>query len=694
MPVPNVNDAEGWVLAVRSFDRNVRSMSGWANAQLGRAPGDPRWVDDALRRLAAGEGEVEAARDAYFAAAADRSEWAPPAEGHDGITASAYQRAAADTPAAAVEVNAGPGTGKTHTLCLRAARLIERGVPGSEIAIITYTKAMAAEDLAKVRAFTPSHVVCGACGGFDPACSACLGEGRVAVTDPAVGTMHSFALRWVHAALVAGGPAAEAIRATQWIDGTDFGIALPEDVDDMIRQAQADAKASGIKITQRELRDGLSARGEEVAEGSMRVLARRALAARSLVGFDDLLELAIVALSAGFNTGIRHFLVDEKQDFTTAHWTAVDLAVRNSNGTIYAVGDDGQAIFGFLQRKEDRRQIAGDDGARDSLLGFAESFDLPVTYRFSGQIAVVVDRIRRALAEEGSCSELALVPSRTRAGDVEFVAAAGDGFDEAALGVENALFVAEAPHDVAVIARRWEELAEVELRLISAGVPVSMSHRAGSNWSSAAGRAALAVVKTAASGTLDFYDAKTILDYLGEPGEADRRRTAAMAKEVPLIDAMDAAGFVEWFALKETRFDLWRLAALLERAAPAWAAHADAIRSLSSECGSADEALLTILEERDAPRAKVVEGCVTLTTFHGAKGLEWSHVVVYGACEGSLPHKMDRTEEQVAEAGRALYVGASRAKDTLTVVIPTALRGKPRRQSRWLRYAREERQDG
>ncbi|GAA5009661.1 hypothetical protein GCM10025734_52970 [Kitasatospora paranensis] len=84
--------------------------------------------------------------------------------------------------------------------------------------------------------------------------------------------------------------------------------------------------------------------------------------------------------------------------------------------------------------------------------------------------------------------------------------------------------------------------------------------------------------------------------------------------------------------------------------------------------GSADlTAYVAELDARAAAQhAPAVEG-VTLASLHAAKGLEWDAVFLVGLTEGTLPIIYAKTDEQVEEERRLLYVGVTRARLHLTL---------------------------
>ena len=82
--------------------------------------------------------------------------------------------------------------------------------------------------------------------------------------------------------------------------------------------------------------------------------------------------------------------------------------------------------------------------------------------------------------------------------------------------------------------------------------------------------------------------------------------------------------------------------------------------------------LIRVLDERaEQQHAPNIDG-VTLASLHAAKGLEWSHVVIAGCTEGTLPLVYAETPEAIAEEQRLFYVGITRAARVLVCTYARA----------------------
>lgn len=146
------------------------------------------------------------------------------------------------------------------------------------------------------------------------------------------------------------------------------------------------AQAEMIASAPEEIRDLFSKRIKLMAP--LLKAWKGALKAENAVDFSGLIHQAIVILEKGrFISPWKHILVDEFQDISPQR-AALLAALRkqNSQTTLFAVGDDWQAIYRF-------------SGAQMSLttafhenFGEGERCDLDTTYRFNSRIGEVANR--------------------------------------------------------------------------------------------------------------------------------------------------------------------------------------------------------------------------------------------------------------------------------------------------------------
>ncbi|MDR0273466.1 MAG: ATP-dependent helicase [Clostridiales bacterium] len=76
--------------------------------------------------------------------------------------------------------------------------------------------------------------------------------------------------------------------------------------------------------------------------------------------------------------------------------------------------------------------------------------------------------------------------------------------------------------------------------------------------------------------------------------------------------------------------------------------------------------------------------CVTLTTLHSAKGLEFERVFIAGIVEEVLPYIRSKTAAEIEEERRLFYVGVTRAKKELYLSTIKTRYEKPVKPSRFL----------
>ena len=90
-----------------------------------------------------------------------------------------------------------------------------------------------------------------------------------------------------------------------------------------------------------------------------------------------------------------------------------------------------------------------------------------------------------------------------------------------------------------------------------------------------------------------------------------------------------------------------------------------------------EEALIEMSREIKNSSKRRSSDVLTLTTMHGAKGLEFDTVFIIDVIEGIIPYHKSQSQEEIEEERRLLYVGMTRAKKQLYLYIPDEKHGKP-----------------
>ena len=106
--------------------------------------------------------------------------------------------------------------------------------------------------------------------------------------------------------------------------------------------------------------------------------------------------------------------------------------------------------------------------------------------------------------------------------------------------------------------------------------------------------------------------------------------------------------------------------------------------------------LLAQIAEFEQQSASRVRSSITLSTIHGAKGLEFDEVYLLDAIEGCLPSFLDedasaaQKKENMEQQTRLFYVAITRARQKLTLYTSSRYWSKPVKPSRFIgRLAKE-----
>ncbi len=413
---------------------------------------------------------------------------------------------------------------------------------------------------------------------------------------------------------------------------------------------------------------------------------------RNLVDYDQMVYGAIEALCR--NPGLRkawqarcqHLLVDEFQDLTPAFLILLRLLSAPAY-QVFGVGDDDQVIYGYAGATPDYLVDF------ESLFPGARLYDLGTNFRCPKP---VVDSARYLLAK-----------NRVR---VAKTIEACEGAPEAGLEVHSVKPRLEAqavvslveeflegglePDQIAVLARVNSVLLPVRVLLHKAGIPhlcslsQSLLERTGI-------RTALAYLHLADSPE-DFHPAD-LRECLRRPSRRIRRTRLDELTRVRSLDGLSrrSSKFEDWEEEIFAQF-IWDIQSLaktlrgqgvgaalryvrtsiglgvemdaLDRSAGknVSSGHVDDLLALEQAAGQAsdvtefEQALVTALESE-------ARSGVCLSSIHRVKGREWPGVIVFGARQGLMPHRL-AAKSELEEERRVFHVALTRTSGRVVIL--------------------------
>ncbi|MEU7102164.1 ATP-dependent DNA helicase UvrD2 [Streptomyces longwoodensis] len=383
---------------------------------------------------------------------------------------------------------------------------------------------------------------------------------------------------------------------------------------------------------------------------------------RAVIDFEDVLLLTVAVLqdrqdiAEQVRSQYQHFVVDEYQDVSPLQQRLLELWLGDRD-TLCVVGDASQTIYSFT------------GATPDHLLDFrtrhpgATVVKLVRDYRSTPQVVHLANGLLAQARGRAADHRLELVSQRSPGPEPVYAEYADEPAEAegAARRIRDLLDSGVPASEIAVLFRTNGQSETYEQALADAGIPYQLR------------------------GAERFFDRPEVR----KAGIALRGAARFGGNDSALEDAVDLPSQVRavlsgegWSpqppagsgAVRER----WEsLAALVNLAHDFAAAKPDATL--------AD--LVAELDERaGAQHAPTVQG-VTLASLHSAKGLEWDAVFLVGVAEGMMPITYARTDEQIEEERRLLYVGVTRARERLHVswALSRAPGGRPnRRPSRFL----------
>ncbi|TLQ43894.1 ATP-dependent DNA helicase UvrD2 [Streptomyces marianii] len=530
------------------------------------------------------------------------------------------QRAVATALSGPVCVLAGAGTGKTRAITHRIAYGVRAGIlqPASVLAV-TFTNRAAGEMRGRLRQ---------------------LGAGGVQAR-----TFHSAALRQL-----------------QYFWPKVVGGELPRLLERKIQLVAEAAARCRVRLDRNELRDVTSeiewakvtqtvpadypaavakslrdAPRDPAEIGQIYALYEQLKRDRSVIDFEDVLLLTVGILQDRHDIAdqirrqYQHFVVDEYQDVSPLQQRLLELWLGDRD-SLCVVGDASQTIYSFT------------GATPDHLLDFrtrhpgATVVKLVRDYRSTPQVVHLANGLLGQARGRAAEHRLELVSQRDPGPDPSYTEYADEPAEAegTARRIRDLIAAGVPAGEIAVLFRVNAQSEVYEQALADAGVPYQLR------------------------GAERFFERAEVR----EAGVALRGAARAGGNDALLDDAEDLPSQVR--AVLSTKGwsteppagsgavrDRWESLAALVRLAEDFA-------RARPGAGLAD--LVAELDERAAAQhAPTVQG-VTLASLHSAKGLEWDAVFLVGLTEGMMPITYAKTDEQVEEERRLLYVGVTRAR--------------------------------
>jgi len=581
-----------------------------------------------------------------------------------------------------VIVIAGAGSGKTRTLVYRVAKLVEAGVPPENILLLTFTRKAAAEMLER------------AAGLADERCRNVSG-----------GTFHSLAHR--------------VLRSYAGLLGFDssFTILDRQDMEEVIQAivkeihpdkgsirfpkkstlASVFSKAVNLELSieslMREEYDQFLEHVEQVVRvaGLYREYKKR----NQVMDYDDLLVFFEQLLSdnedirAKLGNTYRYVMVDEYQD-TNGIQADIVKWLASDHRNIMVVGDDSQSIYSF--RGANYRNMF--DFPR--LFPEVKIIKLEQNYRSTQPILTLTN----AIMDQASERYTKCLFTERKGGDKPMVV-------DTRTDPEQAMFISQSVEEylnqglplnhMAVLFRAAHHSFELELELTRRDIPF-VKYGGFKFMESAHIKDLLAHLRIIVNrndsiswgrvlrliNNIGQKKSQSIIDWMREgrsmPWQVDRwpgigKKDAGLKSLAELMKNLSednirpekAVELVNMYydpILKENFDNFPKRQKDLEQMIP-MAARYKRLRAFLDD----------LVLEPPTSSADVnhgpVEDCLTLSTVHSAKGLEWSVVFIIWVMEGYFPSfKAYSNMAAIEEERRLMYVAATRAKDRLIICYP------------------------
>lgn len=582
-------------------------------------------------------------------------------------------------------VLAGPGSGKTFVLTRRIVHLINgHHIPPSEILVITFTRAAAAEMQKRFLTL---------CGGTHPPVT--------------FGTFHAvfYSILKESSICRSGSILSDAEKKKilqDIIRKNKYEISIHTDMLEEILAEIGHYKG----LTGMDINNDINFVPKNIPSALFFQIYRDFKEVQEILGKVDFDDMALKCeelferrpdILKQYQTRYRYLLIDEFQDIAPLQYRLVRRIAAPENN-LFIVGDDDQSIYGFR-------------GARpEIMLDFPKDFPdtetvtLSLNYRSTPEVVLTAKRLITHNKKR--------FPKDSRAYNTHGSPVRREGYENIVL-MENALLthlLREKENgdlsECAVIARTSAEFPILAEKCRQAGVPCYFKEKVKNIYDSEIVSDLLAYLEFAhtplknRSRSQFFCIMNRPLRYISREAvneQADfgymmRYYQGRPAMQEEILRLMEDLERIEkmpvFLAVNHIRKVMGYDRYLQERSVKKIAERnteesvdpletADLIQNSAKGCKTLSQWKNVIEARRDdanksqKPDSTKGKTGAVLMTMHGSKGLEYDKVFILNCNEGTTPHRKAVSEEEIEEERRMFYVAMTRARKELTLLYIT-----------------------
>ncbi len=566
------------------------------------------------------------------------------------------------TKAKRAEVQASPGSGKTHILIQRLQHLVSTGVSAEQILVLSFSNSTVKEIRHRMGAILVTD---------NPTRSA-----GTALSKVTVKTAHSFSRSLIKKQEVLTKKQADAIlgkaiklarqdcrKGLLW---PDISLELKQR---RLQQLEALSDRQQIRLVLNFLAVAHASRKKvsDTASISQFVLLKpyvkvlravrirfKALKkAKGVIDYGDMLSQAVIAIEGGASVPYTHILVDEYQDCSPAQTQLLAQLGKLDGRSIMVFGDRNQGIFGFA---------GGGYMPLSNVLDGVQELTLPTSWRLTAQTAALASAVAQLDTEQA-------IQTR-REGELP-VLISDSTLDKQTKhivqDIQTLIDGGTPPEQIAVLARTKALLAPVEQLLLARNV------------------------KTKRMGTLrNRKHALRVLKLVRMVERCEQAKEKVMPemliKALPLIKGVDDTVWKKESLKLKKVYRVPSLEGRYRQCAGVYLRLMGGVRKNSdlrtdvnrweSLCRGHNDSRAMCAAVRATPYQGVVTG-----TIHSAKGGEWDHVLVVGVTDGLLPLYLNLGNDLLlVEERNLLYVAITRARETVRLYHAPANHARSRKR--------------